>query len=109
VVPGLDQGAPTSETVERYVVIGDGDAGSLPDPLRYEELLAAQEPGYAYAELDERQARHILGPQANLWTERRPDDAACDDYIWPRLCAMAEVAWSAKPRRYYPAQYSTTG
>ena len=37
-------------------MIGDGDAGSLPNPLRYEELLAAQEPGYDYPELDDRQA-----------------------------------------------------
>jgi fatty-acyl-CoA synthase len=48
--------APDLETVERFVVIGDGDAGSLPEPLRYEELLAEQEPGFDYPELDERQA-----------------------------------------------------
>jgi fatty-acyl-CoA synthase len=55
-VPVLEELAPRFETVRHYVVIGDGDAGSLPDPLRYEELLAAQEPGYDYPELDERQA-----------------------------------------------------
>jgi fatty-acyl-CoA synthase len=55
-VPVLEELAPRLETVQHYVVIGDGDAGSLPDPLRYEELLAAQEPGYDYPELDDRQA-----------------------------------------------------
>jgi fatty-acyl-CoA synthase len=55
-VPVLEKLAPRFETVRHYVVIGDGDAGSLPDPLRYEELLAAQEPGYDYPELDDRQA-----------------------------------------------------
>ena len=55
-VPVLEKLAPRFDTVRQYVVIGDGDAGSLPDPLRYEELLAAQEPGYDYPELDDRQA-----------------------------------------------------
>src|SRR4051794_25934977 len=55
-VPVLEKVAPDFETVERYVVIGDGDAGSLPDPLRYEELLAEQEPEFDYPELDEHQA-----------------------------------------------------
>jgi fatty-acyl-CoA synthase len=49
----LEQVAPTFETVEHYVVMGDGDAGSLPDPLRYEDLIAAQEPGFDYPDLDE--------------------------------------------------------
>ncbi|MFN8163374.1 MAG: long-chain fatty acid--CoA ligase [Solirubrobacterales bacterium] len=44
------------KTVERFVVIGDGDAGDLPDPLRYEDLLAAQGPGFDWPELDERSA-----------------------------------------------------
>jgi fatty-acyl-CoA synthase len=55
-VPVLEELAPRFDTVRHYVVIGDGDAGSLPDPLRYEELLAAQEPGYDYPQLDDRQA-----------------------------------------------------
>ncbi len=44
-VPVLEELAPRLDTVRHYVVIGDGDAGSLPDPLRYEELLAAQRAG----------------------------------------------------------------
>jgi fatty-acyl-CoA synthase len=39
------------------VVIGDGDAGSLPNVVRYEELLAEQRDGYDYPELDERMPR----------------------------------------------------
>ena len=38
--------------------------------------------------------KHILGLQANLWTERRPTDKSCDEFTWPRLCAMAEVGWT---------------
>jgi fatty-acyl-CoA synthase len=57
VVPVLEKVAPTFETVEHYVVMGDGDAGSLPNVIRYEELLAEQpdEP-FDWPELDERQA-----------------------------------------------------
>jgi fatty-acyl-CoA synthase len=56
-VPVLERLAPTLETVERYVVMGDGDAGSLPNALRYEELLAqADEASFDYPDVDERQA-----------------------------------------------------
>ena len=55
-VPVLEQVADRLETVEHYVVMGDGDAGSLPNALRYEELLAEQPEGFDYPELDERQA-----------------------------------------------------
>jgi fatty-acyl-CoA synthase len=55
-VPVLEKLAPTFEGVRHYVVIGDGDAGSLPNVVRYEELLDSQQPGYDYPELDERTA-----------------------------------------------------
>jgi fatty-acyl-CoA synthase len=55
-VPLLEKVAPTFETVRHYVVIGDGDAGSLPNVVRYEELLADRKAGYDYPDLDERAA-----------------------------------------------------
>jgi fatty-acyl-CoA synthase len=56
-VPVLEKLSPTFDTVERYVVMGDGDAGSLPNALRYEELMEeAGEGGYDYPHVDERQA-----------------------------------------------------
>src|SRR5436190_7237726 len=55
-VPLLEKVADKLETVRHYVVMGDGDAGSLPNVLRYEELLADQDPGYEYPELNDRQA-----------------------------------------------------
>jgi fatty-acyl-CoA synthase len=48
--------APSFETVERYVVMGDGPDGGLPDVLRYEALLDAHSDGFDYPEVDERQA-----------------------------------------------------
>jgi len=56
-VPVLEQLAPTFETVKSYVVMGDGDMGSLPGALRYEELLEQAGPGeFDFPELEERQA-----------------------------------------------------
>jgi fatty-acyl-CoA synthase len=48
--------APEFETVETFVVVGDGDASSLPNVVRYEELLAEGDDSYDYPELDERAA-----------------------------------------------------
>src|SRR3954447_11629551 len=55
-VPLLEKVADKLETVRHYVVMGEGDPGSLPNALDYEELLAEQSPGYDYPELDDRQA-----------------------------------------------------
>ena len=55
-VPVLEKVAPTFETVEHWIVMGDGDAGSLPGAIRYEELIANQPGGYDYPEVDDRSA-----------------------------------------------------
>ncbi|MCC9738909.1 beta-N-acetylhexosaminidase [Streptomyces sp. MNU89] len=46
-------------------------------------------------ELTAEQARHVLGTQANVWTEAMEDQARVDYQTFPRLAAFAEVAWSA--------------
>ncbi|WP_055495160.1 beta-N-acetylhexosaminidase [Streptomyces sp. TP-A0356] len=48
-------------------------------------------------QLTEEQARHVLGTQANVWTEVTEDQARVDYQTFPRLAAFAEVAWSALP------------
>lgn len=50
------------------------------------------------ADLTPEQARHILGGQANLWTEHIDSPRGLDYMAFPRLCAMAEVLWSAGER-----------
>ncbi|MFD7708208.1 beta-N-acetylhexosaminidase [Streptomyces sp. NPDC059786] len=49
------------------------------------------------AELTPEEARHVLGTQANLWTEVMDSPARVDYQAFPRLAAFAEVAWSALP------------
>jgi hexosaminidase len=50
------------------------------------------------AGLTAEQAKHILGAEGNMWTERAPQDRV-DYMVFPRLCALAEVAWSPKELR----------
>jgi len=44
------------KSVENVIVIGDGDPTPLGETLAYEELLAAESPGYQWPELDEFEA-----------------------------------------------------
>jgi len=61
-VPLLANVAADLKTVEHYIVVGDGDATPLElvaagaNVVRYEDLLAAEEPGFAWPDVDERAA-----------------------------------------------------
>src|SRR5271170_6124172 len=56
-VPQLEKLVPTFEQVAHYVVMGDGDTGTLPNALSYEQLLEEAGPGpFDYPEVEERQA-----------------------------------------------------
>ncbi|MFF7341189.1 beta-N-acetylhexosaminidase [Streptomyces sp. NPDC008163] len=47
--------------------------------------------------LSQEAARHVLGTQANAWSEVMQNRARVDYQVFPRLAAFAEVAWSALP------------
>jgi len=47
-------------------------------------------------ELDAEAAKHILGAQANLWTEYVPNIKHAQYMTFPRIAAMAEALWSPK-------------
>jgi hexosaminidase len=51
------------------------------------------------AELTEEQAKHILGIQANFWSTIDREEVGVDKQVFPRLLAIAEVAWSSKDQR----------
>jgi fatty-acyl-CoA synthase len=57
-IPLLARVADRLPTVEAFIVVGEGDASALGGArvLRYHELLAAEEPGFDWPELDERAA-----------------------------------------------------
>jgi hexosaminidase len=49
--------------------------------------------------LDDRAKAHILGLQANLWTEHIRLDERVEHMAFPRALALAEMAWSPPERR----------
>jgi hexosaminidase len=53
------------------------------------------------AKLEPRFQSHILGAQANLWTEYIPSLKQVEYMAFPRLCALAEVSWSPAAGRNY--------
>ena len=55
-VPLLAKVSKDLKTVERYIVVGSGDASVLGEVLRYDELIAAERLGFDWPELDERLA-----------------------------------------------------
>ncbi len=88
-----------------------------PSPLMYfdhfQSALHDEPPGrpavvslqdvYAYEpvphELEAAHAKHVLGAQANLWTEYMDTSARLEHAAFPRAAALAEVLWSPPQRR----------
>ncbi len=52
-------------------------------------------------EISEAAQTFISGIQANLWAERVPDGQRLDYMVWPRLCALAEAAWTMPENKDY--------
>ena len=50
-------------------------------------------------ELTANQRTHLLGTQANLWSEYMPTTYQVEYMAWPRAMALAEVGWSKKEYR----------
>ena len=80
--------------------------------------IPAQSLAHVYAfepvpkELDAAQARHVLGAQANAWTEHMPTMKHVEHAVFPRLDALSEVDWSPAAARNWsdfltrlPAQF----
>lgn len=53
------------------------------------------------AGLGDEAAKHILGAQANVWTEYIPTDEQLEYMIMPRLFALSEVQWSEMSNKDY--------
>jgi hexosaminidase len=51
------------------------------------------------AGLDSVQAAHILGTQGQIWTEYQRNPKNVEYMVFPRLVALAEVAWTAREQR----------
>jgi hexosaminidase len=51
--------------------------------------------------LDSAQATHVLGTQGQIWTEYQRTPKNVEYMVFPRLIALAEVAWTPKAERDY--------
>ena len=88
------------------------DYGQNPQPHSpYEPLVIGGylplEKVYGYnplpQELTPAQQKHVLGTQANLWTEYVTTPEKAEYMLFPRLLAAAEVAWTPAARKDYAA------
>jgi hexosaminidase len=121
----LDEGLPARATVMSWrgrdgairAARAGHDVVMAPAPDLYfdhlQSTLADEPPGrptpitlaavYAYeplpAELDAAAAAHVLGAQANLWTEHMRTFARVEHAAFPRLAALAERLWSPPAQR----------
>lgn len=72
--------------------------GDEPMPIGYVRTL---EDVYRFEpvppKLSEEAAAHVLGAQANAWTEVMENRSRVDYQVFPRLVAFAEVVWSRLP------------
>ena len=81
---------------------GQGVKGSHPGHWPGEETL---EEVYAYYPvpdvLTEEEASHVLGCQGNIWSAFIHSDEVLDFQIFPRACALSEIAWSPRESKDY--------
>ena len=70
------------------------------EPLAIGDQILPLEKVYSFEpvpeDLNTEEGKHILGTQANVWTEYINNQDHLDYMVYPRLSALAEVAWSQK-------------
>ncbi|WP_199098182.1 family 20 glycosylhydrolase [Dyella sp. ASV21] len=76
----------------------DETTGRLP-PMSLESIYRFEPVPKA---LDATQAKHVLGVQANMWTEHMPTLRHIEHAVFPRMDALAEAAWTPVARRQWP-------
>ena len=81
------------------------------DPAEpYGYSLLNMEKVYSYeplAELDEEESKHILGVQANLWTEFISTNEHLEYMLLPRMLALSEVQWCKPEVKDYDRFYKS--
>jgi hexosaminidase len=50
-------------------------------------------------ELNNEEAKYILGAQANMWTEYMDNEKKVEYMLFPRMTALSEVLWSQKSNK----------
>jgi len=98
------QGHDVIMTPDKYLYFDHYQADRRREPLAIGGMLPLEKV-YSYdptpAALSAEENRHILGAQANLWTEYMADTRQVEYMLFPRLFALAEVVWSPQKVRNY--------
>ncbi|MGW2485351.1 beta-N-acetylhexosaminidase [Streptomyces sp. NPDC001571] len=85
---------------EQYVYLDHRQAAGAEEPVPI-GFVRTLEDVYRFEpvppQLGPEAAAHVLGTQANAWTEVMENQSRVDYQVFPRLAAFAEVAWSALP------------
>ncbi|MFT3755413.1 MAG: beta-N-acetylhexosaminidase [Pseudoxanthomonas sp.] len=74
------------------------DAPGQPNPVTLQDVYDFEP---VPAVLSAEKQAHILGVQANVWTEHRRTYAGVQNMVFPRLAALAEVGWSPAANKNY--------
>ncbi len=86
-----------------YFDFYQGDPDTEPLAMNWAQRIIPLDTVYAYeplpAELTAEEAKHILGAQANIWTEYISTPEYVEYMAWPRAMALAEVVWSPQDQR----------
>ncbi len=92
--------APTTHTYLDYYQSQDpGELHAIGGHLPLETVYAFEP---IPEDLTAEESRHVLGAQAQIWTEYIPTPGHVEYMAFPRLIALSEVAWSPKERKNYP-------
>ncbi|MCP4594230.1 MAG: family 20 glycosylhydrolase [bacterium] len=87
-----------SPTTHCYLDYSQARTPGIPMPMGFVDLQTAYSFEPTPKLLTEAQAGHVLGLEGNIWTEFAPPERV-DQQVFPRLCALAEVAWTPAERR----------
>jgi hexosaminidase len=88
----------SSPTSHCYIDYPQGPDPTMPTWMKQITLETIYSFEPTATELTAEQARHVLGAEANLWTEYAPQPHV-DHQAFPRLCALAELTWSPAEKR----------
>jgi hexosaminidase len=98
------QGHDVIMTPSAYLYFDHYQADRGTEPLAIGGMLPLEKV-YSYnpapAALSAEEHKHILGAQANLWTEYIAEPRQAEYMLFPRLFALAEVVWSPQKGRNY--------
>jgi len=99
------QGHDVIMTPDKYLYFDHYQGDRAKEPLAIGGLVPLDKV-YSYnpvpAALNAEERKHILGAQANVWTEYIADASQVEYMLFPRLFALAEVVWSPPAGRTYP-------